>query len=99
MKIDYLKDDNNTVLDGEKKVMPKRILVSSKSKTMNNVDELSDDILVVASKLKKYIKEKHGLSTSAEVMARLSDILRVTSDRACERAKQEGRKTLMERDF
>lgn len=99
MKVDYLKDDDKEVGTGEnKKEGPRRILVNSKAKTMTN-DELNDDILVVASKLKKYIKDKHGLNTSADVLEKFSDIIRVTADRACTKAKIEGRKTLMDRDF
>ena len=62
--------------------------------------ELNDkEILIVASKLKKYIKEKHGLNTSASVMDVLSSIVRVKCDAAVDKAMQEGRKTLLDRDF
>lgn len=101
MKVDYLKDDeqnNETNKEASKKDSPRRILVNSKAKTMVN-EQLNDEILIVVSKLKKYIKDKHGLNTSAEVLDKLSDIVRVTTDRACEKAKIDGRKTLMDRDF
>lgn len=98
MKVDYLKDDDETNNESPKKDSPRRILINPNAKTMTN-SEMDDEILVVASKLKKHIKDKHGLNTSAEVLSRMSDIIRVAADRACERAKQDGRKTVMERDF
>lgn len=59
---------------------------------------MSDEILVVASKLKKYIKDTHGLNTSASAMPALSDQLRKIVDRAAEEAKNQKRKTLLDRD-
>ena len=56
------------------------------------------DILIVASKLKSYVKSKHGMNT-ANVMDALSDIVRFHVDQAVEKAREEGRKTLMDRDF
>ena len=57
------------------------------------------DVLIVASKLKAYVKAKYDLNTSGNVMEALSDILRYEADKACEKAIAEGRKTLMDRDF
>lgn len=57
------------------------------------------DTLVVASKLKNYIREKSGMNTSAAVVDVLSTKLRGMCDQAIERAKSDGRKTVMDRDF
>lgn len=57
------------------------------------------EVLVVASKLKNYIREKAGMNTSAAVMEALSDRIRTLCDQAIERARSEGRKTVMDRDF
>ncbi len=57
------------------------------------------DILVVVSKTKDYVRAKHSLNTSQEVMEVLSDRLRSILDDASKRALQDGRKTLMDRDF
>ena len=57
-----------------------------------------DDILIVASKLKAYIKAKSGMSTSANAMEKLSDKVRAMSDKAIHRAELAGRKTVMDRD-
>ena len=57
------------------------------------------EVLIVASKLKAYVKAKSGLNTSANVLDKLSDMVRVHCDRAIEEAMRNGRKTLMDRDF
>jgi hypothetical protein len=58
-----------------------------------------DDILVVVSKLKKYIRARSGMNTSDNVMSVLSDHLRRICDRAVQKAAEEGRKTVLDRDF
>ena len=57
------------------------------------------ETLIVASKLKNYIRAKSGMNTSASVISALSDKVRGLCDQAIERAKQDGRKTVMDRDF
>lgn len=101
MKVDYVKDSEEKEVEDkmEKKESPRRILVGSKGKTNINSEAFNKDVLIIASKLKKYIKDKHGLNTSANVMEVLSNIVRVSCDRAVENAMREGRKTLMDRDF
>lgn len=60
---------------------------------------MADDVLVVASKLKSYIKEKSGMNTSANVLTALSDRIRGLCDEAIENARKDGRKTVKDRDF
>ena len=75
-------------------------VVRPKSEVTNlNLSSPSDEILVVVSKLKAYVKERSGLNTSADVMPELSNIIRKECDNSIERAKQSERKTLMARDF
>lgn len=62
-------------------------------------DDIPRDILIVASKLKDYIRARSGMNTSANVLERLSDMIRLQSDKAIQRAESEGRKTVMDRDF
>ena len=57
------------------------------------------EVLVVASKLKNYIRAKSTMNTSASVMPRISEKVRALCDQAIENAKAEGRKTVMDRDF
>ncbi len=55
--------------------------------------------LVVVSKVKKYIKNKAGMNTSASVMDQLSKIVEKEIERAVQSAKSDNRKTVMDRDF
>lgn len=80
---------------------PKRILVNqiSSSRTHSEGTGNEEEILIVASKLKQYVKDKYDMNTSANVMEALSHIVRRSTDKAILKAKSEGRKTLMDRDF
>lgn len=57
------------------------------------------DVLVVASKIKKYIRDRSGMNMSASVLEALSDRIRALCDGAIERAKADSRKTVMDRDL
>jgi len=57
------------------------------------------EVLVVISKLKGYIKSKSGMNTSGGVAAVISDRVRKLCDEAIENARKDGRKTVMERDL
>ncbi len=60
----------------------------------------AQEVLVVVSKLKNYIKAKSGgMSTSDKVAAVLSDRVKSLCDEAIEKARADGRKTVMDRDF
>ena len=56
------------------------------------------EVLVVASKIKSYIKEKGGMNTSGAVPEELSKRVLALLDKAVENAKADGRKTVMDRD-
>lgn len=57
------------------------------------------DVLVVTSKVKKYIKEKGQCNTSAETIDVLSKAVERLCDKGMEHARQDGRKTVMARDI
>jgi histone H3/H4 len=61
--------------------------------------ELPRDVLVVISKLKRYVKARSGMNTSDQVTGVLSDHLRGLCRQAIRQAAQDGRKTVMDRDF
>jgi hypothetical protein len=61
--------------------------------------EIPHDVLIVASKLKKYIRARSGMNTSENVMDTLSDRVRALCEDAILRAREDGRKTVMDRDF
>ena len=56
------------------------------------------DVLVVASKLKTYVREVAGFNTSDRVMLVLSDALRRICDEAIRSARRSGRDTVLDRD-
>jgi len=64
-----------------------------------------DEVLLVVSKLKNYIRAQSESSsgapfnTAGNVAPKLSDLIRQMCDRAIENAKKDGRKTVMDRDF
>lgn len=58
-----------------------------------------DEILIVVSKLKKYVRDRSGMNTSDGAMAPLSEHLRALCREAIRHANEDGRKTVMDRDF
>lgn len=57
------------------------------------------EVLVVASKVKKLIKEKSGMNTSSSVMEALTAVIARECDKAIANAESDKRKTVMDRDF
>jgi histone H3/H4 len=57
------------------------------------------DVLVVTSKVKKFIKESGGCNTSAETIDMLSKAVQALCQKGIESAKADGRKTVMARDI
>jgi hypothetical protein len=75
---------------------PRRAMVGQ---SVDDVDDLPDDILIVASKLKKYVRARSGMNTSDSVLSVLSDVVRDACDRAIRSAGEDGRRTVLDRDF
>jgi hypothetical protein len=61
--------------------------------------DLPEDVLVVVSKLKAYVKARSGMNTSDGVVDVLSAKIRKLCDAAIEVAQADGRKTVLDRDF
>ncbi len=57
------------------------------------------DVLVVTSKVKKFIKESSDCNTSAETVDILSKAVEKLCRKGVEAAKSDGRKTVMARDI
>lgn len=57
------------------------------------------ETLVVASKVKAFIKKSSEMNCSASVMEALTKIVERECEKAIEKAKSEKRKTVMDRDF
>ena len=62
-------------------------------------DSLEAEILIVVSKLKNYIRERSEMNTADAVAEILSTKVRRLCDRAIEKARAAGRKTVLDRDF
>lgn len=60
---------------------------------------MADSVLVVASKIKNFIKQNSEMNTSASVMEALSKIVERECLKAIANAKNDKRKTVMDRDF
>lgn len=58
-----------------------------------------ETVLVIVSKVKAYIKGKSEMNTAGNVAPKLSEIVQRLCDDAMARAKKDGRKTVMDRDF
>lgn len=59
---------------------------------------MAKETMVVVSKVKEYIKEK-GMQTSETAVDALSDAVRELLDKAVNRAKDNGRQTIKDRDI
>lgn len=65
----------------------------------NETAREEEEVLIIASRLKDYIKDKADFNCSADVMTELSAIVRSLTDDAIRRARAGGRRTVMGRDF
>ncbi|MGE0549660.1 MAG: hypothetical protein AB7O24_31510 [Kofleriaceae bacterium] len=62
------------------------------------VEVVDKDILIVVSKMKKYIKDRSGMNCSDAVAELLSDHVRMVCDEAIRAAGRDERKTVLDRD-
>lgn len=83
----------------KRRIIPAHQSGATASTSSPSSARIPKDILIVASKLKDYIRAKSEMNTSGDVMEILSDIVRMECDRAIDHARREGRKTVMDRDF
>jgi len=60
---------------------------------------VADETLVVASKVKAYIKARGGMNTSAVAIDALSARVKQLCNMAIEAARKDGRKTIKDRDL
>ena len=79
---------------------PRRTLVRpNPTSAPRGQQEVPTDILIVASKLKQYIKAVSGMNTSDGVMEKLSQHVRALCDQAIREAERAERRTVMDRDY
>jgi hypothetical protein len=78
---------------------PRRVVLRPQSEVAAPRPDLPREILIVASKLKHYVRAASGMNTSDAVMDVLSDRLRELCDDAIDSARRHERKTVLDRDF
>ena len=59
----------------------------------------AQEVLIVASRLKEYIRASSGYKTSERVLGPLSDIVREVVEEAIQNARADGRMTVLDRDI
>lgn len=81
----------------------RRIIPSSATTAKPNINmatsPMKNEVLVVVSKMKQYIRDISEMNTSEEVNQILSDMIREECEKAITQARSDGRKTVMARDF
>jgi len=93
----YLENSLNEAIENAAKAKRKTVM----GRDFTNFEETKDtkEVLVVASKVKKLVKDKSGLNTSAQVFPALSAKVKEACVLAANQAKGHGRKTVMDRDL
>ena len=90
---------------GVAKAPPRRHIASHRptatpaTKAEAKADDEPVEVLIVASRLKDYVKTRSGFATSDRVLEPLSRIVREVCDRAIRNAQRDGRKTVLDRDI
>ena len=81
----------------QRRIIPSTSIVSNhESKARSSME---NEVLVVVSKMKQYIRDLSEMNCSEDVNQVISHMIRLQLDKAIENAKREGRKTVMARDF
>jgi hypothetical protein len=78
---------------------PRRILPAGGQPTPPRDAEVPREVLIVASKLKAYVRARSGMNTSDAVLEPLSEAVRRLCDQAIRKAAAAERKTVLARDF
>ena len=60
--------------------------------------KVPEEVLIISSRLKEYIRARSGYNTSDRILEPLSDIVRRACDEAIKSAQREGRMTVLDRD-
>ena len=91
-------DEPTSPAKPEQRERGQRRIVRTESSGSPAPDE-SAEVLIVASRLKEYIRARSGFNTSDRVLSPLSDIVRRVCDEAIRNASREGRMTVLDRDI
>ncbi len=77
----------------------RKVVVGRPGVSVAEASKDEGDVLVVVTKIRKYIQERAGMNTSGSVYDVLTDKVKTLCDAAIEQARTDGRKTVMDRDF
>ncbi len=86
---------------GEKPVRAatRRLIAHPAPESKAGTSDVPHEVLIVASRLKSYIRAKSGMKTSERVLEPLSRMVRQACDRAIRNAERDGRTTVLDRDM
>jgi hypothetical protein len=72
---------------------------AASSSAPSTAGDVPRDVLIVASRLKDFVRACSGFNTSDRVLDPLSDIVREVCEEAIRNAERDGRKTVLDRDI
>ena len=78
---------------------PTRRRIATPPSTRSGSTDPPEEGLIVASRLKDYVRARAGFNCSERVLEPLSILVRRACDEAIKNARREGRKTLLDRDI
>lgn len=88
-----------TLDEPEKSAAPKREPQRRVARDSAPISDAPREILIVASRLKDYVRARADFNTSERTLGPLSDLVRRICDEAIENARRDGRRTLLDRDI
>jgi hypothetical protein len=91
----------STAAPAERAPERRRIIPSapaSKPEPRPGAARVPHEVLIIASRLRDYVKARSGCNTSDRALEPLSDLVRRAADEAIRNAERDGRKTVLERD-
>ncbi|HIG00506.1 MAG TPA: hypothetical protein EYQ66_04245 [Myxococcales bacterium] len=73
--------------------------VTASPRGMSAQSAAPEEVLIVASRLKEFVRASSGYKTSERVLGPLSDIVREVAEEAIRNARADGRMTVLDRDI
>lgn len=92
-----LGEETGSANSGQRERGKRRLVRTESSRQAGS--EAPAEILIVASRLKEYIRAQSGFNASDRVLPPLSDVVRRVCDKAIENASRAGRTTVLDRDI
>lgn len=89
---------NEPESEASRAVTGQRKMVGGGSPSPTGRSTVEDEVLVVVTKVRKYISDKSGMNTSSGVYDALTDRIKGICEAAIQNARAQGRKTVMDRD-